>query len=636
VLGGWTRHDATRRCASLVLLVAGACSPGGEATDAAEEPEERLAPAPEIFAAPAEVALGGLLYLVVDAPINRIAVEIDGRGLGPPVELLQSDLAAALYRVPDDIESGATTLGVRLTDVPSETAERPLALMHPVFVDVAEHVGLAHVHDVTGSPTECAESHTGLAFGDYDDDGHPDLYVGSVGTQGRLYRNLGILDASGLPAFEEVTKDAGLAGIDSVSSVTFVDYDGDGDADLFIGRRGHNRLMRNRLVEDGTPVFDDVTVEVGLGIEDQRTMGVAFGDYDGDGDLDLYVVNHAFCFPKHGSEVRARDHLYRNDDGVFVERTAELGPAVNSVGFSAVWIDVDRDGDQDLLVINDDIAGSIGHPNALWRNDGPSEHPDRWQFKDVSQASGVAIPGVNGMGLALGDVDGDGFVDLAFTNIGRNFLLLNAGDGTFIDFSERAGIERAQLPWERTSITWATHLLDFDNDGDLDLYFSGGRIKGMAAIPDAMFENLGGSSFTEKTWSSGVADPAHGKASAVVDLDRDGFPEFATAAWGTALRVYHNRLGFDSTNHWLVVELQGRPPNRDALGAIVRVELPGGAAQTCFHTSRPSLGAGGEIACHFGLGAADLIAGLQIVWPDGTVDAPPPPAIDQRISFVQP
>jgi enediyne biosynthesis protein E4 len=621
-----------------MLCALGGCSESGVSTSGdhdASGGELVLEPGPVVLDTPAAVDPGGLLYVVVDAPISRIGVEIDGQPLGPPVDHPQGDLAAALYRVPDDLPLGAATLAVRTTDPPSEATELALELREGVFADVGALVGLDHLHDVTDSPIDCAESHTGLAFGDFDGDGLPDVFVGNVGAEGKLYRNRGSSDAMGLPAFEEITAQAGLAGVDAVASATFIDYDGDGDLDLYIGRRGPNRLLRNRMMEDGVARFEDVTSAVGLGIEDQRTLGIAFGDYDGDGDLDLYVVNHAYCFPKHTSEIRARDHLYRNDDGVFVERTLELGPVVSSVGFSAVWIDVDRDGDQDLLVINDDIGGIIGWPNALWRNDGPGEQPGAWRFEDVSASSGVAIPGVNGMGLALGDLDGDGFVDLAFTNIGRNVLLRNAGDGTFVDVSESAGIERARLPWERSSITWAAHLLDFDNDGDLDLYFSGGPIKGTAAIPDAMFENLGDGTFADITWWAGVADPAHGKASAIVDLDRDGFFEFATAAWGGPLRVYHNRFGQRSDHHWLVVELEGRPPNRSALGAVVRVEPRGRAAQTCFHTSRPSLGAGGELACHFGLGSANAIDGVEITWPDGTVDRPEPPPVDRRVRIVQ-
>jgi hypothetical protein len=460
-----------------------------------------------------------------------------------------------------------------------------------------------------------------------------DAYVGNVGSPGRLFRNLGNVDADPEPDFEDVTDDAGVDGIDSVSTVMFVDIEGDGDQDLYVGRRGHNVMLENQLVPGGTATFVDVTAAIGLDVDSQRTMGVAFGDYDGDDDLDMYEVNHAWCFPAMGSEIRAEDHLFRNDGGVFVERTMDLSPfAGQSVGFSAAWIDLERDGDQDLVVINDDVGGGIGYPNEVWRNEGPGE-AGTWDFLDVSAFSGVAIPGVNGMGIALGDVDGDGSVDMAFSNIGPNKLLLNVGDGTFSDVSVNAGIERSLLPWMRQSITWGTHLWDQDNDGDLDLYFTGGTITVEGPVSDAFFVNQGDTTFVERTWESALADPAHGKGSALVDLDRDGAWDLVTAAWGSDLRVWRNEP--TPGNHWLDVDLVGRLGNRDAIGAIVEITTSSGM-QTCFHTQRPSLAAGGELACHFGLGADDVVDALQIIWPDGTIDDVAPPAVDQRVSYTHP
>ncbi len=411
---------------------------------------------------------------------------------------------------------------------------------------------------------------------------------------------------------------------------SFVDLEGDGDLDLYVGRRGENRLFLNRLAESGEATFEEVGATLGLVVDSQRTMGAAFGDYDGDGDLDLYEVNHAFCFPQADSEVRARDHLFENVEGRFVERTAWLdAPVLDSVGFSAAWLDTDRDGDVDLVVINDDVGGDIGQPNAHWRNDGPAQD-GTWQFTDVAAETGLAIPGVNGMGLAYGDLDDDGFVDLAFTNIGPNRLLLSRGDGTWDDVSEEAGIERGMLPWGRQSITWAPHLLDADNDGDLDLYVSGGRIKGPGLVVDGIFENLGAERFEERTWSSGMADPGHAKASALVDVEGDGGLDVVTTAWGESLRVYRNVLAPRTGNHWLSVELHQGGANADALGAIVTVEA-GGRTRTCFHSQRPSLGGGSPHACHFGLGATLRIDALSVEWPDGVETTHEVLSIDQQV-----
>lgn len=589
-------------------------------------------PGPEIYAVPEAVARGNRLYLVADELPRRIALDIDGVALGDAREIVRGDVTGGLYQVPASTPLGPRTLYVRRNNDSSSVTSVTLNVVEPAFVDVANEIGLDVDHDASGSPTECAESHTGLAFGDYDGDGHVDLYLGNVGSEGKLYR--GVPQPGGLPRFEDVTEAAGLSGIDSVAMATFVDLEGDGDADLFIGRRGHNRVLENRRIPEGVARYEDITADVGLGIEDQRTMGVAFGDYDGDGDLDLYVVNHAQCFPSGDMEIRAGDHLYENVDGAFVDRTTYVtGFATESVGFSASWIDVDRDADLDLVIINDAIGGAIGQPNALWRNDGPAPI-EGWRFTDVSEQSGIALPGVNGMGLALGDLDDDGAVDLAFSNIGPNHLMLGDGAGGFSDISDSAGIERARLPWGRESITWASHLLDHDNDGDLDLYFSGGRIKGELHVPDAMLEQTGPLTFTDVTWTSGLADPGHGKASALVDLDRDGAWDIVTTNWDGRLAVHHNR-SVPPGNHWLGVTLVGAGGNRDAVGAIVELEV-GGATKTCFHTNRPSLGAGGETSCLFGLGTTDAVQGLQVQWPDGTSSSVTVPGVDRYLTAVHP
>ena len=610
-----------------------ATDPSSSSSSSSSDTGEMLPPPPAVVLASPVAGRGGWLYLVLGAPLPAIEVVLDGVDLGVPDEKIAAMEPVGVWRVPDDAAIGDLTLSVRWAEAPASATDLSIEIVEPRFVDVSGPTELAQVHDVTGSPAECAQSHTGVAFGDFDGDERADVYVGNVGSEGRLFRNVGDVDADPEPDFEEVTDDVGLDGVDSVAMATFVDLEGDGDQDLFIGRRGTNRMFENQLVPSGTAEFVDVTAALGLDGEDQRTMGAAFGDYDGDGDLDLYTVNHAFCFPVEGSDIRAEDHLYRNDGGAFVERTFDLSPAAGqSVGFSAAWIDLERDGDQDLVVINDDVGGVIGNANEVWRNDGPGG-AGSWNFTDISFYSGVATSGVNGMGLALGDVDGDGFVDMSFTNIGRNFLLVSNGDCTFTDVSNAAGIERAEFPWERVSTTWGTHLWDHDNDGDLDLYFTGGTVNTAGPVSDAFFDNDGDGTFTDLTWESALADPGHGKASALADFDRDGAWDLATAAWSQDFRVWRN-VAVPAGNHWVDVDLVGVGGNRDAIGAIVELTTDTGT-QTCFHTQKPSLGAGGELTCHFGLGTDTEVTSILITWPDGSTDTPTPPAIDSRVVFEQ-
>jgi hypothetical protein len=624
-------RGAAGRIAAVGLLLAG-CSdttpigPGGSSGDIDDTSTTMGVAPPVLLGAPEATTPGSLLYVVIDVPLNTVDVSL-GEVVLEPERFLMTDDPAALLWVPDDTPLGPSTLRVSLRDHPEAEAMASLEVRAPWVRDVADAVGLAVEHDASGSPQECAESHTGLAWGDYDGDGLLDVYFGNVGSEGTLHR--GLADGT----FEEVTTAAGLSGIDAVAMATFVDIDGDGDRDLYVGRRGENRLLRNLSADTGDPRFEDISDETGIVVDRQRTMGVAFGDYDGDGDLDLYEVNHAFCFPQANAEVRARDHLLENEGGVFVERTPWLdSPLLDSVGFSAAWLDTDRDGDPDLVVINDDVGGDIGHPNAHWRNDGP--RPDGgWRFTEVGAQTGLALPGVNGMGLAYGDLNDDGYVDLAFTNIGPNHVLLSRGNGAWNDAS--TGVHRGMLPWARSSTTWAVHLPDLDNDGDLDFYASGGRIKGQTAVVDAVYENLGDLSFLERTWDSGMADHEHGKASALVDFDRDGGLDIVTTVWGGPARVYRNALAQATGNHWVAFELQQPGANRDALGAIVTLEA-GGRTRTCFHSQRPALGSGSDHACHFGLGSTDHLDALRILWPDGSeTDVAPLPAVDQRHRIVR-
>jgi hypothetical protein len=152
---------------------------------------------------------------------------------------------------------------VRSRGAAADSDAATVTIVAPTFVDVAEATGLLQVHDVTGHPTHCAWSSTGLAFGDLDNDGDSDFYVGNVGSPGRLLRNDGDADGDGLPTFVPVTAELGLAGVDNVSMASFMDYDNDGDRDLFVGRRGANVLLQNRLVETGAPGFLDVTAAAG-------------------------------------------------------------------------------------------------------------------------------------------------------------------------------------------------------------------------------------------------------------------------------------------------------------------------------------------------------------------------------------
>ena len=500
------------------------------------------------------------------------------------------------------------------------------AQSQPYFSDVATQIGITGVHDrsfIACSP----DLGSGSAWADYDNDGDIDLYVTNEGGPCYLYRNDGDTDGDHLPNFIETAAAAGVADSTGIGqSSVFIDYDNDGDEDLFVTNWGFNTLYKNQLIETAVPVFIDVTATAGLA-DYGRTVTSAWGDYDGDSFLDVYLAKHLYCTPNDQNE----DQLYKNNgDGTFTNVTRLLCPGgvapcdmTSGLGFSAGWVDYDNDVDLDLYLVNDYLT-PLFWPNVLWRNDGPDGNGG-WIFTDVSDASGTGAR-VNGMGLGVGDYDNNGFMDFAFSNIGPNILLKNNGDGTFADVSHDAGIEREFTKWGDVSVTWGTVFFDYDNDQWLDLFIVAGMISGInIRQPDILFRNKGDGTFTDISNMSGVDDTLRGRCASIVDFDHDGYVDLfvgnlhRTDLGNTApFRMYHNQTSnFGNTNHWMTVTVEGTTSNRDAIGTRLYATTPDGVTQIRDINSGPTYGGGDYRAAYFGLGA-NSTAVLTVRWPDGT------------------
>ncbi len=503
-----------------------------------------------------------------------------------------------------------------------------------LFLDVSDDAGIGATHRAIwdeDAPKYYDNQYlaAGTAWADYDNDGWVDLFVTGNLDPNVLYRNQG----DGAFTVSDFSDTLSLPDIPSGGAV-WADYDNDGWRDLYVLNMGPNRLFRN-LEGAG---FTDVTTEAGVGDIGKGTTA-AWGDYDADGHLDLYVTNWS-CIPNCDITdfSRSRDALYHNNgNGRFTDVSGILGfEKLLGAGFAVSWVDYDNDRDLDIYVVNDKVVNSLG--NVLWRNDGAG--CDGWCFTDVSAASG-ADSVVHGMGLATGDYDNDGDLDFFFSNMVNAMVLLeNRGDGTFSNITEYAGVD--YLTGE--AVGWGTAFFDYDNDGWLDLYLastglspvirSDGKnlespdmLYGLAPefgpsgmhfqYPDMLYHNQRDGTF-EAIEGDLFADgnqPTMGFSTA--DFNRDGRVDFALTYWDIGHRLFQNNDSTALANNWIAFDLQGgHDIDRDAIGTRVKVVTTDGLSQIREVKSGSSLGAGNELALHFGLGDGD-IQKVLVSWLNG-------------------
>ncbi|MFQ5738891.1 MAG: CRTAC1 family protein [Acidobacteriota bacterium] len=507
------------------------------------------------------------------------------------------------------------------------------------FVDVAKESGL-DFHHLSGSPKKDYILETisgGVAWIDYDSDGWPDLYLVNGGRwedlkKGKRSVSNALFHNNGNGTFTDVTLRAGVANTHWGMGATVADYDNDGRPDLYVCNYGPNTLYRNR--GDGT--FEDVTASAGVG-HSSWDSSAAFGDYDGDGRLDLYVADYVrfdsahappprcqyrgiqvHCGPK--GMVAAPDVLYHNKgDGTFSDVTRQAGVAVPpAYGLGVLWLDYDDDGDPDLVVANDSMA------NFLFQNQGNGS------FQEVGLLAGVAYnedgKAQASMGLAWGDYDHDGALDLFMTHFSDDYntLYRNLGQGIFRDVTYAAGL--AFPSWQY--LAWGTGFLDYDNDGWEDLFISNGHIYpqvddyqiGTSFLQvNQLFRNLGNGKFQEKGARMGGAfrQILSSRGAALADYDNDGDVDIAVNNMDSPPSLLRNEGG-NQAGHWITLALEGVHSNRTAAGARVTLEtsdtrrvqeLQAGSSYQASH----------DLRLHFGLGKARRVQSLQVRWPSGAV-----------------
>ena len=534
------------------------------------------------------------------------------------------------------------------------TAATALAILLPVrgttagalFIDASESTGLkfTHANGATGRFYAAEQMGSGVALIDYDNDGDLDVFLVQGGSlepsaapaaphpAGRLFRNDLKRGADGKPVlrFTDVTDRAGIVWRGYGMGAAVADYDNDGDFDLFLTGFGPDALFRNN--GDGT--FTDVTAEAGVS-DPLWSTSAAFLDYDRDGDLDLFVANYLdftiadnkICFDSIGARDYCSprlyrpvpDRLYRNEgNGRFVDVTQPSGVLkADGAGLGVSTGDYNGDGWLDIYVANDATT------NQLWinRRDG--------RFADEGLLSGTAVNAAGNpegsMGIASGDVDGDGDEDLFVTNIiGETFVLyVNDGTGTFEDVRARWGLAQPTAAFTGFGTNW----IDYDNDGWLDLFIANGAVNVIDALrgqpnpfrmKNQLFRNTGNRRFVETTAEGGPAfDRAEvGRGAAFGDIDNDGDTDIVVTANGGPARLLLDQAA--DGHHWLQVQLQAGPGNRFGFGARVGVERAGRPTLWRRVGTDGSYLSAGEVRTHFGLSASVDPIGVTVDWPDGT------------------
>ena len=500
------------------------------------------------------------------------------------------------------------------------------------FEDVVQKSGIDFVlHNCPTPQKHMIETMAGgLAAFDYDGDGRPDIFftngaaLPSLQKTGPLYWNR-LYHNEGNMKFRDVTEEAGVAGEGYSMGAAAGDYDNDGHADLFVAGVNRNILYHNL----GNGRFEDVTAKAGIR---SGGWAVAAGwfDYDNDGFLDLWIVHYAdwypgspvdnrfcgdpergiriYCHPKYFEGLAST--LYHNrGDGTFEDVSEKSGiAAFRGRGMSVAFADYDHDGYPDVFVTNDNM------PNFLFHNRGNGT------FEEVALAAGVALRGdgkpVASMGTDFRDYDNDGWPDISVVALARETfpLFRNHGKGSFDDatYASRLG----SLTVHHSG--WGTGFFDFNNDGWKDLFTTNSHVNDRVELfepavykeANTVFVNLGNGTFADASADAGLTGAKAHRGSAFADFDGDGKIDVVVSSLEGAVELWHNVS--PEPNHWIDIKLTGTHSNRDGIGARIRI-----GNQHNDMTSAVSYASSSLVSVHFGLGKVNTSDRIEIVWLGG-------------------
>jgi hypothetical protein len=508
------------------------------------------------------------------------------------------------------------------------------------FEEIAAKAGLNYVtaNGNTENKNQPQTMVAGVALFDYDGDGYLDVYlvggavIPSLQKETPAYWNR-LFHNNHDGTFTDVTEKAGLAGAGYGSGVAIGDYDNDGRPDIFLANVTGNQLFHNN--GDGT--FTDVTAKVGLGgalLNGKKMWSVGAGwfDYNNDGLLDLFVVNYCkwevnkdpyctikegvrgYCHPKNYAPTH--NTLYRNNgDGTFTDVSEETGIAQQfGKGMSVTFADYDGDGYLDAFVANDTTQNFLFH-NLKGK-----------KFEEVAVTAGVgyAADGTSrsGMGADFRDVNNDSWPDIWHTAVEREEfpLFLNDGKGNFDDVAVATGLGKT-----KDMSGWGNGIMDFDNDGWKDLFVARANVMDNIAEqngrhypePNSIFRNIGKGKFEDVSSTAGPGfqrEAAH-RGVAFGDIDNDGRIDMVVSVLDGPAKLFHNIS--ENKNHWILMKLVGTKSNRMGIGAQIRITTEDGNSQWNEVTTAVGYASSSDSRVHFGLGSNARIKEMEIRWPSG-------------------